>query len=112
MESSRKTYEFHVAVQSTNYSWNDLDRPSSAWKVTLVDGAGAELSPLRIEAPRLPELYESQFFPNRTEFTRTYVIRFDRADSEGSGFAGTRSRRLILRVASPLARAELIWQAK
>jgi hypothetical protein len=112
LESVRKTYEFHVAVQSTNYNWNDLDRPISAWKVTLVDGTGAELSSPRIEAPRLPELYESQFFPNRTEFTRTYVIRFDRADSEGSAFAGARSGRLTLRVASPVARAELVWQAK
>ena len=55
---------------------------------------------------------EARFFPNKTEFSRTYIIRFDRADAEAAGFSGPRSGRLILRVVSPLARVELTWQAK
>jgi hypothetical protein len=112
MEAAKTGYEFHVAAQTTNYKWNDLERPSSAWKVTLIDGTGAELIPKRIDVPRLPELYEQRFFPNRTEFSRTYLIRFDRADAEAAGFAGPRSGSITLRVASPAARAEVVWQSR
>ena len=111
-DAARQTFEFHVAVQSTSYKWNDLDKETSPWRVSLVDGAGAEIAPRRIERLRLPELYESQFFPNRTEFTTTYLIRFNRIDAEAAGFSGPGTGRLTLRVASPLAKAELVWQAK
>jgi hypothetical protein len=112
MEANKRTYEFHVAAQTTNLKWNDLESSTSAWRITLVDGSGAELAPKRIEAPRLPDLYETQFFPDKTEFSRTYVIRFDRAEAEAAGFAGARSGRLVLRVASPMARVEPTWQSK
>jgi hypothetical protein len=111
-EASRQTYEFHVAVQMTNYKWNDLDKDSSPWRISLVDGKGAEIAPRRVELLKLPELYETQFFPNRTEFSQTYLIRFSRAEAEGAGFTGPASGRVTLRIASPLAKNELVWEAK
>jgi hypothetical protein len=111
-DAARQTYEFHVAVQMTNYKWNDLDKDTSAWRVSLIDGTGAEIAPRRIELLRLPELYESQFFPNRTEFSMTYLIRFNRADAETAGFMGPSTGRITLRIASPLAKAEGVWEAK
>ena len=44
-EAERQTYEFHVAVQMTNYKWNDLDKDTSPWRISLVDGTGAEMHP-------------------------------------------------------------------
>jgi hypothetical protein len=111
-EAERQTYEFHVSVQMTNYKWNDLDKETSAWRVSLIDGSGSEIAPRRIEMLRLPELYESQFFPNRTEFSQTYLIRFSRTEAQAAGFSGAATGRLSLRVASPLAKAEVVWQAK
>jgi hypothetical protein len=111
-EAARQSYEFHVAVQMTNYKWNDLDKETSAWRVALVDGTGVEIAPRRIELLRLPELYESQFFPNRTEFSQSYLIRFNRAEAEAAGFVGPASGRITLRIASPLGKAELVWQSK
>jgi hypothetical protein len=111
-DAARQTFEFHVAVQTTSYKWNDLDKDTSAWRVSLVDGTGAEIAPRRIERLRLPELYEAQFFPYRTEFTTTYLIRFNRMDAEAAGFAGPGSGRLTLRVASPVAKGELVWEAR
>jgi hypothetical protein len=61
---------------------------------------------------KLPELYESRFFPSRTEFTRTYQISFARPASGGQPFAGPASGRLTLRFASPLGRIEFVWDAK
>jgi hypothetical protein len=112
LEASREAYEFHVAVQTTNYKWNDLNKDTSPWRVALVDGTGASVSPKRIDVLRLPELYETEFFPNKTEFSKTYLIRFERADAEAAGFGGPGSGRIILRFASPLAKAEPVWQSK
>jgi hypothetical protein len=111
-EAERQTYEFHVAVQMTNYKWNDLDKDTSPWRISLVDGAGAEIAPRRVELLKLPELYETQFFPNKTEFSQTYLIRFSRAEADAAGFAGPSTGRIMLRIASPLAKNELVWESK
>ncbi|HXU83540.1 MAG TPA: hypothetical protein VN914_19240 [Polyangia bacterium] len=111
-QAARQAYEFHVAVQMTNYKWNDLDKASSPWRISLVDAAGAEIAPRRVELLKLPELYETQFFPNKTEFSQTYLIRFSRAEAEASGFGGPSSGRITLRIVSPLAKNEIVWQSK
>jgi hypothetical protein len=111
-EADRQTYEFHVAVQMTNYKWNDLDKQTSPWRISLVDGTGAEIAPRRVELLKLPELYESQFFPNRTEFSLTYLIRFSRIEADAAGFGGPASGRIALRIVSPLAKNEIVWESK
>jgi hypothetical protein len=112
LEESRANYEFHVAVQTTTDRWNDLDRKSSPWRVTLLDATGAELGPTSLQVVKLPDLYETQFFPSRTEFTRTYAISFARAGSGGPPFAGPASGRLALRFAGPMGQIDLVWDAK
>jgi hypothetical protein len=112
LESSRDAYEFHVTAQSTNYKWNDLEKRSSAWKVTLVDGAGHELAPESVRLEKLPDPYEIEFFPAKGPFTRSYVIRFVKpaaADGKEPDFLGPRTGSLTLRIASPVGRLELIW---
>jgi hypothetical protein len=112
LDASRASYEFHVAVQTTTDKWNDLERKNSPWRVTLLDASGDELGPTSIQVVKLPELYESQFFPSRTEFTRAYEIGFSRTGNDGQPIAGPASGRLILRFASPMGRIELVWDAK
>ena len=112
LEASRASHEFHVAVQMTTDKWNDLDRKNSPWRVTLLDASGGELGPTSIQAVKLPELYESQFYPSRTEFTRAYEISFARTGSGGQLFSGPASGRLVLRFASPAGRIELVWDSK
>lgn len=112
LEASRAGYEFHLIVQTTSDRWNDLDRRTSPWRITLLDGAGADLSPTSINVAKLPELYESQFFPDRTEFSRTYVVTFTRPAGESEGFVGAASGRLQLRIASPMGSVEMTWEAK
>jgi hypothetical protein len=109
--AARKSYEFHVVVQTTKYQWNDLEKERTAWRVALVDGAGAVVEPSAVEPHKLPEPYETQFFPYRTEFSRTYVIRFNKEDADAAGFSGPKSGRIVLRIASPMGRAELVWES-
>jgi hypothetical protein len=111
LEVSANTFDFHIAVQTTSDRWNDLDRKNSPWRVTLVDEAGTELSPTSIRPMKFPELYEDQFFPDRTEFTRTYAISFARP-TDGQVFAASARRKLILRITGPMGRIDLVWEAK
>jgi hypothetical protein len=113
MDAFRTAYEFHVTAQSTSYKWNDLEKRNSAWRATLVDGLGHELSPESVKLQKLPEPYEIEFFPEKGPFTRTYVIRFVRpiaVDGKEPDFVGARTGSLMLRIASPVGRLELIWQ--
>lgn len=111
-EAAANEYEFMVTAQSANYRWNDLERKNSPWRVTLVDGAGREISPEELRIEKLPDLFEREFFPVKTPFTKTYVVRFLRSAGKDEGFAGERSGRIVLRVAGPLGRADLIWSAR
>jgi hypothetical protein len=111
-EMARTEFEIHLVAQSTVDRWNDLDRRSSAWRITLLDGTGAELPPSSVKIEKVPEIYETEFFPNRTPFSRTYCLRFVRPDGGGDSFVGPESGRLILRIASPMGRVEVAWDAR
>jgi hypothetical protein len=112
LEASRAVYEIHLIAQSTTDRWNDLERRTSPWRITLLDGTGAELAPSSIKAEKLPEVYESEFFPTRTLFSRTYTVRFVHPEGSGESFTGPPSGRMILRIASPLGKVEVSWDAK
>jgi hypothetical protein len=111
-ETARAVYEIHLVAQSTADKWTDLERRTSPWRLTLIDGTGAELAPTSIKVEKLPELYETAFFPTRTSFSRTFTLRFVRPEGSGESFVGPQSGRMILRIASPLGKVEVVWEAK
>jgi hypothetical protein len=111
-ETARAIYEIHLVSQSTTDKWNDFERRTSPWRITLLDGTGAELAPTSIKVEKLPEVYENEFFPTRTLFSKTYTIRFVRPEGTGESFVGPESGRMILRVASPIGKVEVAWEAK
>lgn len=113
LETARAVYEIHLVAQSTNDRWTDFEKRSSPWRITLVDGTGAELAPSSLKAERLPDAYEGQYFPTRTPFSHTYTVRFVRPEGgQDASFVGPTSGRLILRVASPVGKVEVVWEAK
>jgi hypothetical protein len=108
-DAFHKAYEFHVTAQSANYKWNDMEKSSSPWRVTLLDALGHELQPEPIKVEKLPEGYEREFFPSKTPFSKTYSIRFV-APAAGE-FTGIKSGAITLRFASPLGRVEVTWRS-
>jgi hypothetical protein len=108
---SHSAYEFQVSAQSTNYKWNDLEKPSSPWRITLLDAMGHELAPESIKVVKLPDAYEAAFFPARTPFTKSYAIRFT-VPADGATFAGVKSGAITLRFASPIGRVDCEWRSK
>jgi hypothetical protein len=113
LEANRQAFEFNVTTLSAQFAWNDLEKSSSAWRVTLVDALGHEISPDEIRIEKLPDAYEREFFPAKDEFRRafekTYRIRF--AVPASGEFAGPKSGAITLRIASPIGRLDLTWQA-
>jgi hypothetical protein len=119
LEAAKTSYEFHISAQSAIYKWNDLEKRNSPWRISLVDGLGHELLPEFVKLQKLPEAYEIEFFPQKTPFTRTYLVRFPKlppagpaGQSEGAeaDFIGSRSGSLTLRISSPVGRADFTWQ--
>ena len=109
-EANGQAFEFHVTAQSANWDWNDLEKASSPWRVTLLDALGHELPSERVRIEKLPDAYEREFFPAKTPFTKTYSVRFI-MPGPGVDFAGARSGSLTLRFASPIGRVDLIWKS-
>jgi hypothetical protein len=112
LEAASTTYEFVVTAQSANYRWNDLEKKNSPWRVSLLDGAGREITAEELRVEKYPDLFEREFYPVKTPFTKTYVVRFLRSAGKDDGFAGERSGRIVLRFAGPLGRADLVWAAR
>ena len=108
-DACQKAYEFHVTAQSANYKWNDLEKSSSSWRVTLIDALGHELQSEPIKMEKLPDGYEREFFPSKTPFSKTYSVRF--VAPAGNEFDGIKSGAIILRFASPLGRVEVSWRS-
>jgi hypothetical protein len=111
LEALRNGYEFAVKALSTKYQWNDLEKSSSAWRVSLVDALGHELPAEEIKIEKVPDAYDSTFFPiadsNQGAFVKSYRIRF--AVPAAGEFVGPKSGALTLRIASPLGRLDLVW---
>jgi len=109
-EANSEAFEFHVTAQSANWDWNDLEKASSPWRVTLLDALGHELPSERVRIEKLPDAYEREFFPAKTPFTKTYSVRFI-MPAPGGEFTGVRSGSLTLRFASPIGRIDLVWKS-
>src|SRR6185369_6656246 len=110
-DALHQAYEFHVTAQSANYKWNDLEKSNSPWRVTLLDALGHELAPeaATIKVEKLPDMYEREFFPEKTPFSKTYNVRF--VAPPNSDFSGIKSGAITLRIAGPLGRIELTWRS-
>jgi hypothetical protein len=108
-EAAAAAYEFLVTAQSANYRWNDLEKKNSPWRVSLRDRAGHELGAEAIKVEKLPEMFEREFFPAKTPFTKTYSVRFVRPSSRDEDFAGDKSGMITLRFSGAVGHADLTW---
>lgn len=112
LEKARSVYEFHLTVQTTDSTWNDLDDRESTWRISLSDGTGDEIYPEEIDRLRLPAPYELVFFPERTAFSRPYRVVFEKPEAPSAGFSGPVSGELILKVTGPMGGVDMRWLAR
>lgn len=105
-------HEFFVALAPQAPRWGDLDRPSSAWRVRLVDDQGREYAPTRIERSRQASALDRAMFHYWSPWRIVFRVRFAVTDANGNRVLPDSSRHFTLRFAGAYGTANLRWDVR
>ena len=99
---------FFVAIYTPDIKWNDLERPDSIWRLTLISSNevavdAKEIVPIRMDA-NLHVVY-----PYIGRFDKVYVVRFPLTDAMHRIVLDDKTTYFIFHIASALGEAELRW---
>src|SRR5579883_3230596 len=72
LHETTEAHEFYVALYGTAWRWTELNRPTSAWIVRLIDDQGSETVPSRIDAIVKPSAIEREYFPYTTVWRHAF----------------------------------------
>jgi hypothetical protein len=100
-------HEIELIVTTWDRKENELARPNPVWTVTLIDGNGRSIAPLKIRRDKRPKHILRAEFPAVPDFYEAYVASFP-ADPPVL-VCGIKTVRL--RVASERGSVELVWNA-
>ncbi len=103
----RSHHEFFMGVTTADPTWNDFDRRSSIWRITLEDDKGTRVKPLTVKNITIKETHRT-YFPYLSVFHRAYHVIFPKQVG-GRPFITPQSRWFKLIIASPLGSTELAW---
>jgi hypothetical protein len=107
LAAAERSHEFAVTVQAHRWSWRDLADDDAVWRMVLHTGARGRLEPTEIDELDQPDVAIESFFPDATEFSQTYQVRFDRPTSR-QPWSGDDP--LVLVFFGPLGQVHLRWQ--
>jgi hypothetical protein len=105
-------HEFFVALVAQYPRWGQLDRPTSAWRIRLVDEQGREHAPSRIERSRQATPLDRAMFHYWTPWRVVFRVHFNALDAEGRPILPPNTRRFLLRFAGPYGTADLRWDVR
>jgi hypothetical protein len=113
LEAAQQEHEFYVALYTQSRRWGELTRPTSAWRVLLVNDRREEVAPVAIEPINRPGAVERTYFPYTTVWRQAFRIRFPRYLRSASGaeveIIDERVRSFRLRFSGPLGTTDLVW---
>lgn len=113
LESAQQEHEFYVALYTQNRRWGELTRPTSAWRVLLLNDRREEVAPVAIEPINRPGAVELTYFPYTTVWRQAFRIRFPKYLRSASGaeveVIDERVRSFRLRFSGPLGTTDLVW---
>jgi hypothetical protein len=116
LEASTREHAFYVTLQSPTRRYGELTRPSSAWRVLLINDRRQEVAPVAVELVRRPGALERTYFPHTNAWRQVYRIRFPRrVRVPGQGELDILSegiRSFSLRFSGPLGHADIVWQVE
>jgi hypothetical protein len=105
-------HTFFVTMYTPLDRWNDLGQPDSIWRLQLT-GVGSngqiEVEPERIVQVKIDENLRT-VYSHIDRFDKAYLVRFPLAGPIGGVVLGPETRRFMLRIASALGSAELVWE--
>lgn len=111
-ETQGRYHEVFLSVSMENKRWNDLDSAKSLWKLALVNDAGDEVLPSKVERLRqlTPEL-KAFFEYHQQSFSVPYVVRFPKVVAGGQPLIRAGTKRVTVRLAGAPGKVELHWDA-
>lgn len=102
-------YEVTLVVTTYDRSENDLHRGErSVWRLALVDDAGVETAPVKIERDRRPQEMLRAELTTLGDFAQVYVARFPRS----AAVLRPGARKLTLKMWSAKGGVALTWLAR
>ncbi|MDP3276046.1 MAG: hypothetical protein Q8Q09_12670 [Deltaproteobacteria bacterium] len=112
LTAADEEHEFFVALVAQYPRWAELDRPTAAWRVRLIDDQGTEHEPLRIERSRTATATERALFYYWTPWRAVFHLRFAAQTAAGQPVFRPGMRHFILRFAGPYGTADLRWDVR
>ncbi len=100
---------FFVAVYTADRKWNDLSKPDSIWRLSLVGSKGVSVSPSEIVQVKIDANLHA-VYPYIDRFDKAYLVRFKLADPMNRLVIEPTSDSFKLRIVSALGRADLQWK--
>ncbi|MFN0064020.1 MAG: hypothetical protein ACKVPX_16045 [Myxococcaceae bacterium] len=108
---AKQFHEFFLGAHFNDYRWEDLDKPTSIWRVALVLPEG-EVTPVEIERLGRASWELRAYYPYLDSFWHAYRIRFPVNDASGAPLMPEDVKTVKLRLASSVGRAEFLCQAR
>ncbi|MBK8692407.1 MAG: hypothetical protein IPN17_08915 [Deltaproteobacteria bacterium] len=113
LEAAQQEHEFYVALYTQSRRWGELTRPTSAWRVLLLNDRREEVAPVAIEPINRPGAVELTYFPYTMVWRQAFRIRFPKYLRSASGaeveVIDERVRSFRLRFSGPLGTTDLVW---
>lgn len=112
LSAGESEHEFFVALAAQYNRWGELDRNTSTWRVRLVDDAGVEHAPLRIERHRVVTGLDRAMFYYWTPWRLVYHLHFPMETENHTPIIRPEARHFVLRFAGPYGTADLRWDLR
>ncbi len=110
LDESQKYHQFYVALFAQYPAWGELDVDEPAWVVRLVDSAGTETDPIKLDRIRRPTPRELSYFPYTNSFRTVYRVSFPRTTDEGTQSIAPEADWFALRFAGAQGQTDVIWE--
>lgn len=79
LKENESFFVFILSASTREPEWNEFERQSSMWRITLEDEGGKiQVDPESIRAISQRDEKAKYFYPSMSNFTRTYRVRFEK----------------------------------
>lgn len=112
LDESQQYHQFYVALYAQESKWADLDAEEPTWSVRLVDSAGTETDPIKMDKVRRPTARELTYFPYTNSFRTVYRLSFPRATAPGTQTISSDAEWFALRFFGAQGQADVTWKVE
>lgn len=110
LDESKKFHQFYVALFAQQPKWGELEADDPTWIVRLVDSAGTETDPIKVDRIRKPTARELTYFPYTNSFRTVYRISFPRKTEGGTPTIAEGADWFALRFAGAQGQTDVTWE--